>query len=387
MPKKFKHLVILIDGTWNSAAEGRFRDSTNIFRLTQAINTEDRYGNPQITFYMPGPGTRGWVDRPFGGLFGAGIDEIIREAYVNIASNYNEADDDQQPDRIYLFGFSRGGIVAHALSSLISRCGLLHGKCIDELSRVWGYFLDQRTDPNFHEEMADSIACDASIEMLGIFDAVLGRLYRRGNVFSKIRFPNYKLDADVKFGIQILAADDNRRRFSPAFWEGVDDDAPAQAERIQQIWLPGVHSDIGGIPREDNSPSFLSDVALLTMIEHIRAHTELSIDDEYIQELLGGLSHLGRIDISNERQTVIMKGALYSKRRTCRELLGETVHVGEKIHPLYDIIHGRRIEIRGRRKVYTNSRIDEHKSVLPRYETEWERTYAEECERIIRQMR
>jgi len=65
--KRFKHIIILIDGTWNSAAQGKFRDSTNIFRLNHAFDTEDDNGNPQITYYMPGPGTRGWTDKPLGG--------------------------------------------------------------------------------------------------------------------------------------------------------------------------------------------------------------------------------------------------------------------------------------------------------------------------------
>jgi Uncharacterized alpha/beta hydrolase domain (DUF2235) len=53
----------------------------------------------------------------------------------------------------------------------------------------------------------------------------------------------------------------------------------SKPEAIEQIWMPGVHSDIGG----NADGIFLSDVALLTMIERTKHYCkELIWDDGYI---------------------------------------------------------------------------------------------------------
>jgi uncharacterized protein (DUF2235 family) len=383
--KRFKHIIILIDGTWNSAAQGKFRDSTNIFRLNHAFDTEDDNGNPQITYYMPGPGTRGWTDKPLGGWLGTGIDEIVKEAYVNIASNYDEADETHEADRIYLFGFSRGAVAVQALSALISKCGLLYPRSIDRFWRVWNYFLSKR-DATFAKDIAPYINDDVQIEMLGAFDPVLGRSYWEKGFGIKLKFDEYKLQALVKHGVQILAADDNRSRFSPLVWDGAH--GATDTDRIEQIWMPGVHSDVGGLQMpNDHSGNFLSNVALLTMFERIRRHTNLSIDNEYVDYIRNDLEHIGKICISNERGSAYMKPLKTHSRRTCHERFGPETAVGEHIHPIYDIIHEQKIVVRGRKTVYQNKGIDECKSKIPRCTTEFEELYSNECARIINQMR
>jgi len=95
-----KRLVFFLDGTAASAAGGRFRDATNVFRLSVAKHYEGTDGIPQIAFYFAGVGTRGdWTAN----ATAQGIDQIIREAYISLASNYYPGDE------VYLFGYSRGG--------------------------------------------------------------------------------------------------------------------------------------------------------------------------------------------------------------------------------------------------------------------------------------
>jgi uncharacterized protein (DUF2235 family) len=52
-PNPPKRLLLFFDGTANSAAQGRWSDATNIFRVNLALH----YAGNQISFYMPGVGT------------------------------------------------------------------------------------------------------------------------------------------------------------------------------------------------------------------------------------------------------------------------------------------------------------------------------------------
>ena len=59
--------------------------------------------------------------------------------------------------------------------------------------------------------------------------------------FSDRRF----LSSIVKCAYDALSLDDERRTFHPILWDesDLDDHEP---ERIQQVWFPGVHSNVGG---------------------------------------------------------------------------------------------------------------------------------------------
>lgn len=391
MGHAYKHLIVLVDGTWNSAARGTFKDITNIFRLNHVIDTDDKHKNPQITFYIPGPGTRGWTDKRLGGAFGVGIDEIIKEAYVNLASNYDEADKKRDADKIYLFGFSRGAIVARALSGLISKCGLLYPRSIDRFWQIWDNFISPYPNPHFKEEIAPYINDNVKIEMVGVFDTVLGRSYRNDNIVTKIRFRDYNLEPLVKVGVQILAMDDNRRRFLPIIWDQYrsNGDDGALPQNLEQIWLPGVHADIGGIPTGKSfnvATNFLSDVSLLTMIEAIKKYTDLSIDETYINDVLKKIEHTSSIRISNERPTPFMKALGYRNRKSASTIFGDGRSVGEYIHPVYDFLAGRRIVVKDKLRTYENPQFGDAADIA-RYQTSYAEFYEDQCNRIINQMR
>lgn len=395
MTGSYKHLIILVDGTWNSAARGTYKDITNIFRLNHVFDTDDKNKNPQITFYIPGPGTRGWTDKKLGGAFGIGIDEIIKEAYVNLASNYDEAGGEKESDKIYLFGFSRGAIVARALSGLISKCGLLYPRSVDRFWQVWENFISPHPHPEFKEDIAPYINDNVKIEMVGVFDTVLGRSYSHDNFVTKIRFKDYNLEPLVKTGVQILSMDDNRRRFLPIIWDrynsGQNGGSPSDGDiqTIKQIWMPGVHADIGGIlpARGMNVRSnVLSDVSFLTMVEAIKKHTALSVDDDYVNEIVGEIEYANSIGISNERATPVMKAFGYRNRKSALSIFSDGRNVGEFLHPVYDFLCGREINVKGRRGVYHNAHFEGVKDRMHRYQTPLQDFYADQCSRIINEM-
>ena len=77
-----------------------------------------------------------------GGLFGDGFDELILQAYINLVSNYVHG------DKIYIFGFSRGAVIARALTGFISYSGLLKANSTAHIEHAWNYFT--HTKQNFN---------------------------------------------------------------------------------------------------------------------------------------------------------------------------------------------------------------------------------------------
>jgi Uncharacterized alpha/beta hydrolase domain (DUF2235) len=109
---------------------------------------------------------------------------------------------------------------------------------------------------------------NARVKFLGAFDTVAGSDWDEKCLFSKVRFQSLHLDRCVDAAVQILAIDDNKNpSFSPLLW-----DRPSKFrtdQELGQIWMPGVHSDIGG----SSDGRFLGNVALLTMVDRAKKHS------------------------------------------------------------------------------------------------------------------
>ncbi|EIZ85439.1 hypothetical protein WYO_1805 [Methylobacterium sp. GXF4] len=365
---KNKHLIFLFDGTWNSAALGRPQDLTNLYKINLSLKSYDRHSNPQIVFYVPGPGNRGWIDKNIGGAFASGIDQIIKEAYVNLSSNYAKG------DKIYFFGFSRGAIVARALTGLISKCGLLKSRHIDHLWVVWNHFIDQTVGIDSYQRKQNGIDPyihdQPKIQMLGLFDTVLGRNYRKSDRFAQVRFDNNKLDVSVRNAVQLLSIDDNRRKFTPLVWDGL---YPHQ--NVEQIWMPGVHGDIGGAG-DDN---FLSDVALLTMFDRIQFYTRLHLDRNYIAQIERRLDFYRSIAVSNERLAPYMRVLRHKAR-------DGSAGVRQFHHPLLPLIANKKIVLRGIYMPYDRKGIEDFTRLNPA-PTRYDGYYREQVRRLDNEMR
>jgi hypothetical protein len=52
---------------------------------------------------------------------------------------------------------------------------------------------------------------------------------------------------------------ESRIEFLPVLFEGVEDD---KEQQLEQIWMPGVHTDVGGGYEQD----FLGKISLMTML-------------------------------------------------------------------------------------------------------------------------
>jgi uncharacterized protein (DUF2235 family) len=235
-----KRIAVFADGTWNSPEQG---EPSNVLQLARAVMP--RAGNVrQVAFYDWGVGT----DRKqiAGGLTGAGIDKNIMDCYRFIVHNY----DAEAGDRLFLFGFSRGAYTVRSLAGFIRNCGLLqrrHAERIPEAFRLYrkrtaASSPDAPLAVDFRKRYA--VADITPIEFVGVWDTVgalgipvpfWGTLGEREFLFhdtapSKI----------IQHARHAVSIDENREDFGPTLWSekpGLD---------LEQVWFPGVHSDVGG---------------------------------------------------------------------------------------------------------------------------------------------
>lgn len=269
-----RRLIICSDGTWQSEDAAA---PSNVCRLTDRLSSSGRDGMPQRVFYQPGVGTdptRGAVNRKlsawFGGGFGVGLDHNILELYHWLIQEYQEGDE------LWFFGFSRGAYTVRSAAGLLRNCGILkptHARLAD---RAMALYRARGSDshPNapqsrsFRRNYAHEIR---EIRFLGVWDTVgaLGipawfglpaTLVNRG-----YRFHDTKLSSIVKHAYHALATDERRRSFEPALWQ--EEEENPFSGTVEQVWFPGVHSDVGGGYAERD----LGDLTLCWMMERATA--------------------------------------------------------------------------------------------------------------------
>ena len=273
-----KHIICLIDGTWLSAFSRRPTGAySNIFKLNLLLENEDANGNPQVTFYVPGMGSRAGSLGHFAGGMGRGLADMVEEAYINICTNYAGPE-----DRIYLFGFSRGAVVARFVAGLISKHGLFYPEHVD---RFRSYLQDviARRKPNLLDKVtghgtwthrakrpSDRITRkDVPVEFVGVFDTVYGRTFLSDRYIKALVTSDLSVPAKVQHAMQVLALDERRNPYAPQVWSGFE--GKVGTRTIEQIWIPGIHGDVGGIFEDD----FLGNMALFTMMDRTMRRTPL----------------------------------------------------------------------------------------------------------------
>lgn len=283
-----KHIVCIIDGTGVSAAKSeqssRYSNAYNINTFLSSVGND---GCDQVVFYFSGLGSFDSAAPFTESIFANGIDRLVRDAYVNICSNFRI--DRDARDKIYIFGFSRGAVVARALSGLISSQGLLTPWRIDNYYRVWDNFLNNNKPPS--PALSRYLYSDVDIEFLGIFDCVYGNKNQK-TIWKTLVFPDKLLAPRVKFATHLIAIDETRRFFSPLLFDGLGGDG----QILEQVWIPGVHTDVGGGYVED----FLSGVSLITMVRQVEKHTDLRFNPSLIKLTIGNAQSNSNIIVNNE---------------------------------------------------------------------------------------
>ncbi len=289
--------------------------------------SEGRSGKESnIVFYSRGLGAHRsrWM-RYTSGAFASGIDEEIADVYLNLATQWG--------DKIYLFGFSRGAVIARAVAGMIAAVGLLEERQIRSYRDVWQLYMSGAgTVP---EDLQAKMNPRAVVEFLGVFDTVFGGNDSEKKRLKRLGFHNARLPRRIRNAVHLVAMDERRGFFKPVPWKGdlpPDVDSEEEGLRppaVEQIWMPGVHSDIGGT----TAGNVLRTVALLTMIDRVHARSGLGFHfDELDERFEWAQSRLHDAVIPDEMDSLIWRVSRRFRRLPQTEDLNAYLHpIGPKL--------------------------------------------------------
>ena len=337
--QKQKTIVFSFDGTGNEPSDaGEFVEDesiTNVLKLHLLLGGGmGKDGKvlgggqgKQLAFYYNGIGTREegrsipWLGRvvslmnmAFAPTWGD-AKRILREARGDFETHYKDG------DLVVVFGYSRGAALAR----------------------------------KFVSQLLEDKKCE-SVDFLGVFDTVaaMNGAQRPGeDVATDVLFENGTLHENVKRAVHIVALDEDRVLFRPTL---INSDN-GEAERITEVWFPGVHGDVGGGYWHDG----LSDGALTFMIDACQralggnisicpAHNSQEIDT-LLKSLKAQDNELADIEIDDVISRPLIDGPAH-------EHSGAMVKVGGRAH--------RHVRV-NRNDSPSQTRPLVHKSVLDRF--------------------
>ncbi|MCY3926738.1 MAG: DUF2235 domain-containing protein [Acidobacteria bacterium] len=277
-----RNIALCFDGTWNSDDRA---SPTNVVKTSQALVPRTAAGTPQLRYYDRGVGT-GRFDRVRGGVVGLGLARNVELAYVWLSAHYRPG------DRLFLFGYSRGAYTARSLAGLLGLCGVpdpercaAAGLGVADVAHAGMAIYRLRRGADRSERAARHVETFAvppaasalgrgpaapgppcQVHFVGVWDTVgaLGVPVTWLNWIGarRHRFHDVRLDRHIRHACHAVAIDEGRRPFAPTLWAN----RPAPGQQVEQLWFPGVHSDVGG----GRPNTGLSDRALLWM--WARAH-------------------------------------------------------------------------------------------------------------------
>ena len=158
-------------GTWQVSYKGA---PSNAAFLSRAIKPHTKHPEvQQVVYYQAGVGTSSSrIERFKGGVFGQGLRENVRDAYLYICLNWSEGDE------IYLFGFSRGAYTARSLAGLICDFGLLTKEGTDNWSKLYHHYcknkftVPQKFKDDFDQTDPPGRVANVYIKFVGVWDTV-----------------------------------------------------------------------------------------------------------------------------------------------------------------------------------------------------------------------
>lgn len=283
-----RDIFVFLDGT-----NASFYTNTNISKLGALIESND-----STVIYRPGFGV-GSRFNLFQSLLALDIEGKVFEYYNALADMKIDVE-----DKIFIYGYSRGAVVARALAGAIASTETLKK------------YLSRKHIPRR--------IIMAKVQLLCLVDPVIGfpRFIKR-----KVEDHEAALDPNIQHYVELLALNEFRAIFpSDSFAEkqGVveefsrdtqlatylDAETSRMDERDYQffqlqrsricIWFPGRHSDVGG----NGNCKYIGKHSLMTAIaETIEAAstnltTDKLLDDDGVSQLLGTVAG-GRITAKN----------------------------------------------------------------------------------------
>ncbi len=134
-----KRIVICCDGTWNTSEQGH---PTNVVKVRDAALRRLPDGTEQAIYYHDGVGTRSWIDRLPGGIFGAGLWQNVQSVYEYLVEHFEAGDE------LFFFGFSRGAYTARSVVGMVRKCGILRKEEIGRIQEAYDLYRNRRIKPD-----------------------------------------------------------------------------------------------------------------------------------------------------------------------------------------------------------------------------------------------
>ena len=347
-----RNLLIFMDGTWNDE-NGRDNDGvvTNIYKLFSALS--GRHEHTQIPhskttrkhlgLYFRGVGHDEDNIQSIGfhqGPFGAGEKNIRDHAYASICKHYRPG------DRISIFGFSRGAASARLLASKLNKYGLPA-----EIALHYRQMTNKNTKEKewqfSHYKTKEEKSLKVDVAFLGIFDTVgaFGIPINIGPLnFQKINlFHDLTLSPNIQQAVHLVAIDESREAFIPTLTNF--------STRIEEVWMPGVHADIGGGYHD----CLLGNISLEYMVNKFQQSTS-----ELPVTFTQSLNKWTQYDLSTDEFVIHYHGD--GIKKDAREL---QVLKKEKACSTPVKIHGSTFKLRGQDNFFYSERLNSFATRIP----------------------
>ena len=236
-----KRIVICADGTWNvpDQEDRGKRKPTNVVKTARGVVPRAGDGTVQVVYYNDGVGTNWGIDKIAGGGFGVGLSANIVEAYQFLVLNFEPGDE------IYLFGFSRGAYTVRSLAGVVDTIGVLTKDHAFFIPDAYGLYRDGAPEAELEQFRQDHHSRETPIRFIGVWDTVgaLGIPVGLFKWFNKrYEFHRVELTDCIEHAYHALAIDERRRPFRPSLWSLPE----GSRQVLEQVWFPGVHSNVGG---------------------------------------------------------------------------------------------------------------------------------------------
>jgi uncharacterized protein (DUF2235 family) len=331
MERKSRNLIVLSDGTGNSASKA-FK--TNVWRLYQALNLRD---GTQVAVFGDGVGNSSITFlRVIGLAFGFGVKRNVINLYKFLCHNYwQDKDDKENNDRIWMFGFSRGAFTIRVLAGLVHSEGLVTfateaelkrnaiaayrayrkknfkakawvfwvplARCIrDKAISFWQFLTGDMPYDRVEEHVRAEKRNDIEIHFIGVWDTVVAYGLPIDELTTAVdrwvwpmKFRDTSLLERVQHARHAMGLDDERRTFHPVPWNEREEKkkhGQVDPDRLTQVWFPGMHADVGGGYPDDG----LSFVPLCWMIDEAK-NKGLNFEDTIVETYRALSSPTGRL--------------------------------------------------------------------------------------------
>lgn len=240
-----RNLIVCLDGTNNEFG----KVNTNVVRVVQSIVQDS---DEQLMYYDPGVGTLAQggaitrigkkISRAIDLAFATGLTGKVADGYIYLMNNWRPG------DRIFLFGFSRGSYTARVLAGVLHHIGLLPRG----LENLVPYAIRLLQIANTGQEERLTIGDDfrrtfarpipgnderrCPLHFAGLWDTVSSV----GWIWDPAKYAFTEQNPSIGTVRHAIAIDERRAMYRQNRFRA----APGQD--LQQLWFPGVHSDVGG---------------------------------------------------------------------------------------------------------------------------------------------